>query len=99
MMLTAVQMKTYQFVRSVVADTGRPPTYRQIADEMRQDVSVAHSCVTRICERGYLSRAGGKIHLERVLAPCATREFDYFAVDYENLRANGWPRLVDVGPQ
>ncbi len=96
-MMTALQMQTYQFVRGVVANTGKPPTYRQIADETHQDVSAAYSCVTRICERGFLSRVGRKIHIEKFVAPCVTREFDYFAVDYENLRANGWPCLMDVG--
>ncbi len=96
-MLTAMQMRAYKFVRGSLK-TGMCPTYRDIADVIgTNSVGCAYATVTRICQRGWLQRQGGKIILKRDLpAPTITAEFDYFAVDYEHLTTDGWPRLVGI---
>lgn len=96
-MLTAAQMRIYEFIRENLK-TGMCPTYRGIADANgNSSTGSAYSTVTRICQRGWLKRQNGRIALLRDLpAPTVTAEFDYFAVDYEHLNSDGWPRLVGI---
>ncbi len=93
-MLTGKQMKTYRFIRRCILLEGRAPSYRRIASVT--GIVNSYPMVTSICKRGWLQRQSRRITL-CVPAPTTTAEFDYFSVDYENLNADGWPRLVDVG--
>ncbi len=96
-MLTGKQMKTYRFIRRCILLENNAPTYHRIGMETGRNHMEAYQMVSRICKRGWLARQGRRIVLKRDLpAPTTTAEFDYFAVDYENLNAAGWPRLVDA---
>ncbi len=100
-MLTRTQRQVYKYIYAQFVKYGKAPTYRQIAKKMRWEPSGsgAYRCVKSICERGFLAIYRGKISLVKRLSIYVTREFGYFALDHENLKFNGWPSLVDVGPQ
>ncbi len=93
-MLTGKQMKVYQFIRRCVLLEGRAPTYRRIAKET--GITNSFPMVTLICGRGWLKKRNRRIALVHDPAPTTTIEFDYFAVDYEHLTTDGWPRLVGI---
>ncbi len=98
-MLTGKQMKTYRFIRRCILLEGRAPTYRRIGLVTGKSCGEVHAMVSRICERQWLARLGRRIFLKRDLpAPTTVAEWDYFALDYDNLTDTGWPRLVDLGP-
>jgi len=101
-MMTATQLEVFKFIHASMEANGKPPTYRHIAKKMNLDLHSAFRTVERIIERGFLCRIQGRRYRQLAIRrfvrrPITTLEFDYFALDYSKLGANGWPLLVPVG--
>ena len=92
-MLTHKQLTTYKFIVQRIADEGRAPTYREIADHAGiSSVGTAHSRVKAISQRGLLHQTGNGIELpQRVRAERGA----FILLPYKWL-PNAWPRLVRV---
>ena len=55
-MLTSRQMQCFNIIKSHLLETGRSPTYRDIATELGNTPPAVHSLVSRIVEAGMLRR-------------------------------------------
>lgn len=68
MTLTAKQARILECIERVMAETGRPPTYREIAKDLGLSaVGTVQDHVRALKQKGYLTQAKGRSHARELL--------------------------------
>lgn len=58
--LTALQMSVAQAIHEIAAETGVPPSIRELANELDSHPGAIHRCIDALVDRGWLVRLPGR---------------------------------------